>query len=88
MASISANVSARLAATGHLGVDAKFCFRRSGGEVKVRLGQRPRKRVRDQRRRLTSRTWGVSMERRIAEIDRRGGWTAYFALADPTTPFI
>ena len=33
-------------------------------------------------------SWGVSMERRIKEINRfTVGWTAYFALADTPTPF-
>ena len=37
---------------------------------------------------LTSRRWGVSMERRIFEINRYTvGWTAYFALADTPSPF-
>jgi hypothetical protein len=34
-------------------------------------------------RELTPRNWGVSMERRVKEINRfTVGWTAYFALAD------
>ena len=41
------------------------------------------KRAKDRLRELTSRNWGVSMERRIKEINRfTVGWTAYFALAD------
>ena len=65
-----------------------FCFYRRRGEVKVRLDPKARKRAKDQIRRLTSRTWGVSMKRRIIEINRfTVGWTAYFAFADTPTPF-
>ena len=39
-------------------------------------------------RELTTRNWGVSMERRVKEINRfTVGWTAYFALADTILPF-
>ena len=39
-------------------------------------------------RELTSRRWGVSMERRIDEINRfTVGWTAYYALADTPSAF-
>jgi RNA-directed DNA polymerase len=66
-----------------------FCFYRRRGEVKVRLDPKVRKWAKDQIRRLTSRTWGVSMKRRITEINRfTVGWTAYFAFADTPTPFI
>jgi RNA-directed DNA polymerase len=65
-----------------------FCFYRRRGEVKVRLDPKALKRAKDQIRRLTSRTWGVSMQRRITEINRfTVGWTAYFAFADTPTPF-
>ncbi len=66
-----------------------FCFYRRRGKVKVRLDPKALKRAKDQIRRLTSRTWGVSMKRRITEINRfTVGWTAYFAFADTPTPFI
>jgi RNA-directed DNA polymerase len=66
-----------------------FCFYRRRGEVKVRLDPKALKRAKDQIRRLTSRTWGVSMKRRITEINRfTVGWTAYFAFVDTPTPFI
>ena len=46
------------------------------------------KRAKDRLRQLTSRRWGVSMERRIKEINRfTVGWTAYFAFADTPSPF-
>jgi RNA-directed DNA polymerase len=66
-----------------------FCFYRRRGEVKVRLDPEARKRAKDRIRVLTSRTWGVSMKRRITEINRfTVGWTAYFQLADTRWPFI
>jgi RNA-directed DNA polymerase len=64
-----------------------FGFLRRGGEVKVRIDPKARKRAKDRLRRLTSRRWGVSMERRICELNRfTVGWTAYFALADTPRP--
>jgi hypothetical protein len=60
-----------------------FGFTLRDGEVKVRVDPKARARARDRLRRLTSRRWGVSMERRITEINRfTVEWTAYFALAD------
>lgn len=64
-----------------------FGFFRREGEVKVRIDPKARKRAKDRLRRLTSRRWGVSMERRIRELNRfTVGWTAYFALADTPRP--
>ena len=58
-----------------------FGFLYRDGEVKVRID--PKERLRQ----LTSRRWGVSMERRIRELNRfTVGWTAYFALADTPRP--
>jgi RNA-directed DNA polymerase len=57
-------------------------------EVKVRIDPSARKRAKDRLRQLTSRKWGVSMERRIEEINRfTVGWTNYFALADTPSVF-
>jgi RNA-directed DNA polymerase len=65
-----------------------FGFLRREGEVEVRVDPKARKRAKDRLRRLTSRRWGVSMGRRITEINRfTVGWTAYFALADTPRPF-
>jgi group II intron reverse transcriptase/maturase len=65
-----------------------FGFLYRGGEVKVRVDRRARKRAKDRLRRLTARNWGVSMERRIREINRfTVGWTAYYWLADTPRPF-
>jgi RNA-directed DNA polymerase len=55
--------------------------------VTIRIDPKARKRAKDRLRRLTSRRWGVSMTRRITEINRfTVGWTAYFALADHPRP--
>jgi hypothetical protein len=60
-----------------------FGFLHRGGEIKVRVDPKARQRAKDRLRRLTARSWGVSMRRRITEINRfTVGWTAYFALAD------
>lgn len=65
-----------------------FGFFKRDGEIKVRIDPKARKRVKDRLRRLTSRRWGTSMERRIAAINRFSrGWTAYFALADTPSVF-
>jgi RNA-directed DNA polymerase len=57
-------------------------------EVKVRIDPSARKRVKDRLRQLTSRKRGVSMERRIEEINRYTvGWTNYYALADTPSVF-
>ena len=47
------------------------------------IDRKARKRAKDRLRQLTSHRWGVSMERRIQEINRfTVGWTAYYRLAD------
>jgi hypothetical protein len=59
-----------------------------GGEIKVRIDPKARKRAEGRLRRLTSRRRGISMERRIDSINRFSrGWTAYFALADTPSVF-
>ncbi len=63
-----------------------FMWRR--GQVIVRIDPKARSRARDRLRQLTTRRWGVSMERRIDEINRfTVGWTAYFRLADTPSVF-
>ena len=65
-----------------------FGFFARGGEIKVRIDPKARVRAKDRLRRLTARTWGVPMERRIHAINRfTVGWTAYFALADTPSVF-
>jgi RNA-directed DNA polymerase len=64
-----------------------FGFLRRDGEIKVRIDPKARKRAKDRLREITSRRRGVSMERRIREVNRfTVGWTAYFALADTPRP--
>jgi RNA-directed DNA polymerase len=64
----------------------RFAYRRD--EVRVLVDPKRIKRAKDRLRQLTSRRWGVSMERRIKEINRfTVGWTAYFAFADTPSPF-
>lgn len=61
-----------------------FGFLERGGEIKIRIDP---KRAKDRLREITSRRWGVSMQRRIREANRfTVGWTAYFSLADTPRP--
>ena len=54
-----------------------FAFYRRGADVRIGVDPKARQRAKDRLRRLTSRKWGVSMERRIEEINRfTVGWTA------------
>ena len=63
-------------------------FRDKAGKVRVTVAPKALKRAEDRLRELTTRNWGVSMERRVKEINRfTVGWTAYFQLADTILPF-
>ena len=63
-------------------------FRYRDGRVGVTVAPKALKRAQDRIRQLTTRNWGVSMERRVKEINRfTVGWTAYFAFADTFLPF-
>lgn len=65
-----------------------FGFLKRGGEIKIRIDPRARKRAKDRLRKISSRRRGISMERRIISINRFSrGWTAYFALADTPSVF-
>jgi hypothetical protein len=65
-----------------------FGFLKRKGEIKIRIDPEARKRTRDRLREITSRRRGISMRRRIREINRfTVGWTAYFSLADTPRPF-
>jgi RNA-directed DNA polymerase len=65
-----------------------FAFFFRDGEVKVRLDPKARAAAKMRLRRLTERSWRVSMEVRIAALNRfTRGWTAYFALADTFSVF-
>lgn len=64
-----------------------FGFLKRKGEIKIRIDPKARKRAKDRLREITSRRWGVSMERRIREVNSfTVGWTAYFSLADTPRP--
>jgi RNA-directed DNA polymerase len=63
-------------------------FRYRDGRIGVTVAPKALKRAQDQIRQLTTRNWGVSMERRVKEINRfTVGWTAYFSFADTFLPF-
>jgi RNA-directed DNA polymerase len=63
-------------------------FRDKAAKVRVTVAPKALKRAQDRIRQLTTRNWGVSMERRVKEINRFAvGWTAYFQLADTFLPF-
>ena len=63
-------------------------FRDRAGKVGITVAQKALKQAEDRIRGLTTRNWGVSMERRIKEINRfTVGWTVYFALASTILPF-
>jgi RNA-directed DNA polymerase len=65
-----------------------FAFYLRDGEVKVKLDPKARAAVKMRLRRLTKRSWRVSMAVRIAALNRfTRGWTAYFALADTFSAF-
>jgi RNA-directed DNA polymerase len=65
-----------------------FRFAYRGDQVRVLVDPKRVKRAKDRLHHLTSRRWGVSMKRRIFEINRfTVGWTAYFAFADTPSPF-
>ena len=60
-----------------------FAFLSRRGKITIRIDPKALKRAKDRLRDLTRRTWGVSMQRRIIEINRfTVGWTAYFGLTD------
>jgi RNA-directed DNA polymerase len=63
-------------------------FRERAGKVRVTVGPKALKRAQDRLRQLTTRNWGVAIERRVKEINRfTVGWTAYFSFADTGLPF-
>jgi RNA-directed DNA polymerase len=65
-----------------------FMFFRRDGEVKVTLDPKVRAAVKGRLRRLTARSWRITMVERIVRINRfTRGWTAYFALADTPSVF-
>ena len=64
-----------------------FGFFRRDGEIKVRIDPEARKRAKEKLRRITARSWGVSMERRIDATNAFvRGWVGYFHIADTPSP--
>ena len=60
-----------------------FGFFFNGSQVRIRVAPKAIKRLKDQLRMLTRRSWGVSMDYRIGRLSRfTTGWMAYFRLAD------
>ena len=60
-----------------------FGFFFDGPQVRIRVAPKAIKRLKDQLRVLTRRSWSVSMEYRIGRLNRFiTGWMAYFRLAD------
>lgn len=58
-------------------------FFASGGRVKVRVAPKAVKRLKARVRKLTGRSWRVSMELRIGALNKfTRGWMAYFRLAE------
>ena len=59
-----------------------FTFFRSGKEIDIRIHPKSIKRFKDKIRRITSRSWGISMEERIKKLNQTTvGWINYFSIA-------
>jgi RNA-directed DNA polymerase len=80
--------SARHAATAVLLGFGFFRVNGPGEAVVIRVDPKAMRRLRKRLRELSGRVRGISMERRIGELNRQiTGWCAYFALADTPTVF-
>ena len=65
-----------------------FGFLLTGPQVTIQVAPKAIRRLKDQLRILTGRSWGVSMEYRIGRLNRfTTGWMAYFRLADAERTF-
>ena len=65
-----------------------FGFLLTGPQVTIQVAPKAIKRLKDQLRILTGRSWRVSMEYRIGRLNRfTTGWMAYFRLADAEPVF-
>ena len=63
-----------------------FGFFFDGPRVGIRIAPKAIARLKDQLRKLTRRSWSVSMDYRIGRLNRLiTGWTAYFRLAERTS---
>ena len=59
-----------------------FTFFQSGKEIDIRIHPKSIKRFKDKIRRITSRSWGISMEERIKKLNQTTvGWINYFSIA-------
>ena len=65
-----------------------FAFYRRRGSVRIRVAPGAITRMKQQIRRLTARSWGVSLPTRIAKLNQFiTGWVNYFGLADTVKLF-
>ncbi|GAA3482775.1 group II intron maturase-specific domain-containing protein [Streptomyces yanii] len=65
-----------------------FSYYLTQGQVKIRVDRKAVNRLKATVRRITSRTWGVSMAHRLDKLNRfSAGWVAYFGLADSPKVF-
>ena len=65
-----------------------FGFFLNGPQVTIQVAPQAIKRLKDRLRRLTRRSWGVSMAYRISRLNQFiTGWMAYFRLADAERTF-
>lgn len=65
-----------------------FGFLRRKGKVDIRIDPKAREAMVNRIQKITSRTWGISMNQRITVLNRYiRGWCAYFALADTPSVF-
>jgi len=65
-----------------------FGFYIRNGRVLIRVAPKARQRMKQRIRQLTSRSWSISLGRRIALINRFvAGWVSYFGLADTPSLF-
>jgi len=58
-------------------------YRKKGGEPGIRIHPRSYQRLREKVKRVTNRSWGVSMEYRLMKLaEITNGWVNYFGIAD------
>jgi len=61
---------------------------RKGGSIGIRVAPKAQERMRERIRRLTGRSWRISMPERIERLNRFiRGWCAYFTLAETPSVF-
>ncbi len=83
---VNRHKSAVGSATGIMLLGFGFYFR--DGSVRVRVAPAALRRMKDRIRRLTARSWGVSLSKRLTVLNRFiAGWVGYFSLADTPSLF-